>query len=118
MSPQAPSEVNGLLALMLLHDSRREARSDDAGEIVVLEEQDRTRWNQAFIAEALPLVDEALRREPGQFALEAAISAEHCKSAHPEDTNWQQIVRFYTLLQQLTRLSNRRVESCGSGCNG
>jgi len=102
MSPQVPSDVNGLLALMLLHDSRREARSDDAGEIVVLEEQDRTRWNQAFISEALPLVDEALRREPGQFALEAAISAEHCKAAHSEDTNWQQIVRFYTLLQQLT----------------
>ena len=102
MSPQVPSEVNGLLALMLLHDSRREARSDDAGEIVVLEEQDRTRWNQAFISEALPLVDEALRREPGQFALEAAISAEHCKSSRPEDTNWQQIVAFYTLLQQVT----------------
>jgi len=102
MAPQVPSEVNGLLALMLLHDSRREARADDAGEIVVLEEQDRTRWNQAFILEALPLVDEAMRREPGQFALEAAISAEHCKSARPEDTNWRQIVRFYTLLQQLT----------------
>ena len=102
MSPPVPSEVNGLLALMLLHDSRREARSDAAGEIVVLEEQDRTRWNQAFISEALPLVDEALRREPAQFALEAAISAEHCKAVRAEDTNWQQIVRFYTLLQQLT----------------
>ena len=101
MSP-VPSEVNGLLALMLLHDSRREARSDAAGEIVVLEEQDRTRWNQAFISEALPLVDEALRREPGQFALEAAISAEHCQAVRPEDTNWRQIVRFYTLLQRLT----------------
>jgi len=101
MSP-VPSEVNGLLALMLLHDSRREARSDAAGEIVVLEEQDRTRWNQAFISEALPLVDEALRREPGQFALEAAISAAHCQAVRPEDTNWRQIVRFYTLLQRLT----------------
>jgi RNA polymerase sigma-70 factor (ECF subfamily) len=102
MSAPVPSEVNGLLALMLLHDSRREARSNDAGEIVVLEEQDRTRWNQDLISEALPLVDEALRREPGQFTLEAAISAEHCKAARPEDTNWRQIVRFYTLLQQLT----------------
>lgn len=102
MTPQVPSEVNGLLGLMLLHDSRREARTDDAGEIVVLEEQDRARWNQAYIAEALPLVDEALRREPGQFALEAAISAEHCKAAQPEETNWPQIVIFYTLLQQVT----------------
>ena len=102
LAPQVPSEVNGLLALMLLHDSRREARTDDASEIVVLEEQDRTRWNQSFISEALPLVDEALRRNPGQFALEAAISAEHCKAARPEDTNWRQIVGFYTLLQQLT----------------
>jgi RNA polymerase sigma-70 factor (ECF subfamily) len=102
LSPQAPPEVNGLLALMLLHDSRREARLDDAGEIVVLEEQDRTRWNQSYISEALPLVDEALRIEPGQFALEAAISAEHCKARRPEDTNWRQIVRFYTQLQQLT----------------
>jgi len=102
MAPQVPSEVNGLLALMLLHDSRREARLDDAGEIVVLDEQDRTRWNQSYISEALPLVDEALRGEPGQFALEAAISAEHCKATRAEDTNWRQIVRLYTLLQQLT----------------
>lgn len=102
MAPQAPPEVNGLLALMLLHDSRREARSDNAGEIVVLEEQDRARWNQSYISEALPLVDEALRSEPGQFALEAAISAEHCKAARPEETNWRQIVRLYTMLQQVT----------------
>jgi RNA polymerase sigma-70 factor (ECF subfamily) len=102
MTPQVPSEVNGLLALMLLHDSRREARLDDAGELVILEEQDRTRWNQSYIAEALPLVDEALRGEPGQFALEASISAEHCRAARPENTNWRQIVRYYTLLEELT----------------
>jgi RNA polymerase sigma-70 factor (ECF subfamily) len=102
MSPQVPSEVSGLVALMLLHDSRRDARLDDAGELVVLEEQDRRRWNQSYIAEALPLVEESLRGEPGQFALEAAISAEHCKAARPEDTDWRQIVRFYTLLEQLT----------------
>ena len=102
MAPQTPSEVTGLLALMLLHDSRRDARLDAAGDIVVLEDQDRDRWNRAYINEALPLVQEALRRGPGQFALEAAISAEHCKAARPEDTDWQQIVRYYTLLQQLT----------------
>jgi RNA polymerase sigma-70 factor (ECF subfamily) len=102
MAPQTPSEVTGLLALMLLHDSRRDARLDAAGDIVVLEDQDRDRWNRAYINEALPLVQEAIRRGPGQFALEAAISAEHCKAARPEDTDWQQIVRYYTLLQQLT----------------
>ena len=102
MAPQTPSEVAGLLALMLLHDSRRDARLNEAGDIVVLEDQDRNRWNHAYINEALPLVQEALRRLPGQFALEAAISAEHCKAARPEDTDWQQIVRYYTLLQQVT----------------
>lgn len=102
MAPQTPSEVAGLLALMLLHDSRRDARLNEAGDIVVLEDQDRNRWNHAYIDEALPLVQEALRRLPGQFALEAAISAEHCKAARPEDTDWQQIVRYYTLLQQVT----------------
>jgi RNA polymerase sigma-70 factor (ECF subfamily) len=102
MSPEAPSEVTGLLALMLLHDSRRDARLDDAGNLVVLEEQDRTKWNRSYIAEALPLVDEALRGAPGQFALEAGISAEHCRAARPEDTNWRQIIRFYNLLEQLT----------------
>src|SRR2546427_6657968 len=79
MAPPPPAEVNGLVALMLLHDSRREARLDDDGDLVVLEEQDRDRWNQEMITEALPLVAEALRDEPGPFALQAAIAAEHCK---------------------------------------
>jgi RNA polymerase sigma-70 factor (ECF subfamily) len=101
MSPP-PTEVTGLLALMLLHDSRSDARLDDAGDLVVLENQDRTRWNQSYIAEALPLVEESLRGLPGLFALEAAISAEHCKATRPEDTNWRKIVRYYDLLFQLT----------------
>src|SRR5687768_12077214 len=74
LSPQPPAEVTGLLALMLLHDSRREARLDGEGNLVVLEEQDRTRWNSAQIAEALPLVEEALRGQVGPFTVEAAIS--------------------------------------------
>src|SRR5262249_34556434 len=60
MGSQSPSEVAGLLALMLLHDSRRDARTDDAGDIITLEEQDRSRWNREQIAQALPLVEEAL----------------------------------------------------------
>jgi RNA polymerase sigma-70 factor (ECF subfamily) len=101
MSPQPPAEVTGLLALMLLHDSRREARLDEQGNIVVLEEQDRTKWNKAQIEEALPLVEEALRGRVGPFTLEAAISAAHCRASRPEETDWQQIVRLYNVLSQI-----------------
>jgi RNA polymerase sigma-70 factor (ECF subfamily) len=101
MGPQAPSEVSGLLALMLLHDSRRDARSDDSGNLIVLEEQDRSRWNRQQIAEALPLVEEALRGGPGPFAVEGAIAALHCEAARAEDTDWPQIVRLYDVLERL-----------------
>jgi RNA polymerase sigma-70 factor (ECF subfamily) len=101
MGPQPPSEVVGLVALMLLHDSRRNARSDNAGNLIVLEEQDRSRWNRRQIAEALPLVEEALRRGPGPFAVEAAIAALHCEAARAEDTDWPQIVRLYDVLKRL-----------------
>src|SRR6266852_2465315 len=101
MRPQPPSEVVGLVALMLLHDSRRDARSDNAGNLIVLEEQDRSRWNRRQIAEALPLVEEALRRGPGPFAVEAAIAALHCEAARAEDTDWPQIVRLYDVLKRL-----------------
>jgi RNA polymerase sigma-70 factor, ECF subfamily len=101
MEPQPPSEVDGLVALMLLHDSRREARSDDAGNLIVLEEQDRSRWNRQQIAEALPLVERALRGGPGPFAVEAAIAALHCEAARAEDTDWPQIVRLYDVLERL-----------------
>src|SRR5215470_2218354 len=93
MAPYAPTEATGLLALMLLHDARRESRSDEEGEIVVLEEQSRSRWNQQQIAEALPLVEEAARGGAGSYTLQAAIAAEHCKAARAEDTDWRQIVR-------------------------
>jgi RNA polymerase sigma-70 factor (ECF subfamily) len=101
MGSQAPAEATALLALMLLHDSRRDARLDEAGDVVVLEEQDRRRWNHAQIAEALPLVEEALRGGPGPFALQAAIAALHCQAARAEDTDWPQIVRLYDLLERL-----------------
>ncbi len=99
ITPRAP-EATGLVALMLLHDSRRGARLDDAGDLVVLEEQDRSRWDHRKIAEALPLVEEALRGGPGPFALQAAIAALHCQAARPEDTDWPQIVRLYDLLDR------------------
>src|SRR5438552_2450561 len=100
MGLPAPAEATALLALMLLHDSRREARLDEAGELVLLEHQDRRRWNQRQIAEALPLVEEALRGGPGPFALQAAIAALHCQATRVEDTDWPQIVRLYELLER------------------
>jgi RNA polymerase sigma-70 factor (ECF subfamily) len=101
MMPQPPAEATALVALMLLHDARRQARVDDAGDIVVLEEQDRSRWDQAQIAEALPLVDEALHGGAGPFAVQAAIAAVHCQAARAEDTDWPQIVRLYDLLERV-----------------
>jgi len=101
MSPGPPSEATALLALMLLHDSRREARLDDAGDLVLLEDQDRDRWNHSQIGEALPLVEEALRGGPGPFALQAAIAALHCQATRAEDTDWAQIVGLYGLLERL-----------------
>jgi RNA polymerase sigma-70 factor, ECF subfamily len=98
MQPSPPSEATALLALMLLHDSRREARLNDAGDIIVLEEQDRSLWNQEQIDEALPLVDEALALGIGSFAVQAAIAAEHCRAKRPDDTDWKKIVRLYDLL--------------------
>ena len=101
MAPYPPEEATGLLALMLLHDSRRDARVNEVGDLVVLEEQDRRRWNQYQITEALPLVGESMRRDSGPFALQAAIAAEHCKAERPEDTDWTKIVRFYDALQRI-----------------
>jgi RNA polymerase sigma-70 factor (ECF subfamily) len=96
-----PSEAIALLALMLLQDSRREARLDASGDLVLLDEQDRRRWNHAQIGEALPLVEEALRGGPGPFALQAAIAALHCRAARAEDTDWPQIVRLYEFLERV-----------------
>lgn len=99
--PRPPAEVTALVALMLLHDSRRDARLDEAGNLVTLEEQDRSFWNKAQIAEALPLVEEAFRDAPGPFAVQAAIAAVHCSALRAEDTNWREIVRLYDVLERL-----------------
>jgi RNA polymerase sigma-70 factor (ECF subfamily) len=100
MMPQPPAEVTGLVALMLLHDARRDARVDAAGDIVVLEGQDRSRWDHRQIAEAVPLVAEAFRGGAGPFALQAAIAAVHCEAARADQTDWPQIVRLYDLLER------------------
>ncbi|MGH9639475.1 MAG: RNA polymerase sigma factor [Bryobacteraceae bacterium] len=96
-----PGPVTALLALMLLHDARREARVDQAGDLVLLEEQDRSRFNRAQIEEALPLVEEALRAGPSPFAIQAAIAALHCSAARADDTDWPQILQLYDVLERL-----------------
>jgi RNA polymerase sigma-70 factor, ECF subfamily len=95
--PQA--EVMGLLALMLLHESRRSARISAAGELILLEEQDRSRWDQRLIAEAGGLIERALAsRAFGPYTLQAAIAAVHAQAPTPDDTDWAQIVILYDLL--------------------
>ena len=101
MAPQPPAEATALLALMLLQDARRDARVDEAGDLVVLEDQDRSRWHREQIAEALPLVEESLRGHPGPFALQAAIAGLHCRAPRAGDTDWPQIVRLYDYLERL-----------------
>ena len=96
------SEVIGLLALMLLHESRRTARTSPTGELILLEDQDRTLWNREYIAEGIALVSRALETgRIGPYTLQAAISAVHAEASTAADTNWDRIVGFYDLLLQL-----------------
>jgi RNA polymerase sigma-70 factor (ECF subfamily) len=95
-----PREVTSVLALMLLHDSRRNARVDAAGDLIILDEQDRSQWDQAQIQEALALLAEPSAQERGPFAIEAAIAAAHGRARRKEDTDWGEIGRLYALLEQ------------------
>ncbi len=96
-------ETAGLLALMLLHHSRRNARTGPAGELVLLEDQDRARWDHDMIDEGLAVLDATLlRRRPGPYQLQAAIAALHARAPRPEDTDWPQIAALYGRLVELT----------------
>lgn len=96
-------EVKGLLALMLLHESRREARVDSDGDLILLEDQDRSVWQQPLIAEGVMLVEQALAsREFGAYTLQAAISAVHAQASTAAATDWAQIVALYDVLLQAT----------------
>jgi len=98
-------EIMGLLALMLLQHSRAGTRIDAQGQIVLLEDQDRSRWDRKLINEALALLDKAIRhRKPGPYQVQAAISALHARAATPKDTDWQEITMLYGLLN----ISSRR----------
>ena len=97
------SEVAGLLALMLLIDARRPARTTVDGELVPLAEQDRTLWDHAQIAEGAAILDAAMGQPPvGEYRIQAAIAAVHDRAARAEDTDWTQILALYGLLEQLT----------------
>jgi predicted RNA polymerase sigma factor len=96
-------EVTGLLALMLLIDARRPARTDANGELVPLAQQDRTLWDEERIAEGVVLLDSAMGIPPvGEYRIQAAIAALHDRAASAEDTDWPQILALYGLLEQLT----------------
>jgi RNA polymerase sigma-70 factor, ECF subfamily len=98
----AEPEVMGLAALMLLQHARAPARFDAAGEVVLLEDQDRTLWDGKLIAEGLALVDKAIRHhQPGPYQIQAAIAALHARAAHAGDTDWAQIEALYTTLEYL-----------------
>ena len=96
-------EVAGLLALMLLLDARRDARSDASGDLIPLVEQDRTLWNHALIAEGTSLLDAAVQRGAvGEYQLQAAIAAVHSRAKRAEETDWRQILGLYELLERMT----------------
>jgi RNA polymerase sigma-70 factor (ECF subfamily) len=101
LMPDEP-EVLGLLALMLLHDARRAARTDAAGDVVLLEDQDRSLWDRASIAEGLALLDRCGRMlRPGAYQLQAAIAAVHASAATAVETDWPQIAALYGALVRL-----------------
>jgi len=100
--PEQP-EVAGLLALMLLTDARRPARSGPGGELIPLAEQDRRRWDRRLITEGLGLITGALRRgQVGEYQVEASIAALHDQAGRPADTDWPQILSLYGLLEAMT----------------
>ena len=95
-------EAVGLLALMLLHESRRAARATTDGELILLDQQDRSRWSQELIAEGCTLVEQVLAsRRFGPYTLQAAIAAVHAEAARPADTDWAQIVGLYDVLMRV-----------------
>jgi predicted RNA polymerase sigma factor len=96
-------EVTGLLALMLLIDARRPARTNAGGELIPLAEQDRALWDRELVAEGLALVDTAMDKgRAGEYQLQAAIAAVHDQALNADDTDWRQILALYGLLEQLT----------------
>jgi RNA polymerase sigma-70 factor, ECF subfamily len=102
LMPAEPETV-GLLALMLLQHSRRHARMDEHGDLVLLEDQDRARWDQEMIDEGLAKLDAAIAmRRPGSYQVQAAIAALHAQAPRPEDTDWPEIATLYRVLKSMS----------------
>ncbi|MGA2536225.1 MAG: sigma-70 family RNA polymerase sigma factor [Terracidiphilus sp.] len=117
----AEAEVRGLLALMLLHEARREARSSRDGDLILLEDQDRSLWNRASIDEGLRLAESALRTGGGSYAVQAAIAAVHANAVSAGQTDWAQIVALYDLLLRMQpspviELNRAAAVAMASGC--
>jgi RNA polymerase sigma-70 factor (ECF subfamily) len=120
-------EAGGLLALMLLHDARRDARVDQQGDLVLLEDQERRLWDQTQIAEGAALLDHILRSgAAGPYALQAAIAALHCQAPSPAATDWPQIAALYARLVRIRpspvvelnrAVAVAMVEGCEAGLN-
>jgi RNA polymerase sigma-70 factor, ECF subfamily len=115
------AEIHGLLALMLLHDSRREARANDDGDLILLEDQDRRQWNHAEIHEGVALAASALRRAPGPYSVQAAIAAIHAQADHAPQTDWVQIVALYDVLLRMqpspvVELNRAAAVAMSAGC--
>jgi RNA polymerase sigma-70 factor (ECF subfamily) len=101
LMPKEP-EILGLLALMLFQDSRREARTSEQGEMILLEDQDRERWDRGEIEEGQTRLDEALAmRRPGVYQIQAAIASLHAQARRPEETDWRQIIALYEALLRM-----------------
>ena len=98
----AEPEIMGLVALLLLQHARMAARFDPNGQLVLLEDQNRGLWNRDLIAQALALIDKAMRHDrPGPYQVQAAIAALHARAARPQDTDWAQIDRLYAALERM-----------------
>ncbi|SMX60429.1 putative RNA polymerase sigma factor (fragment) [Bradyrhizobium sp. ORS 285] len=119
LMPEA-RDIRGLLALMLLHDARRAGRTDASGDIVLLEEQDRSTWNRAQIAEGLALVEQALsvKGRPQPYTVQAAIAALHARAPSYEHTDWRQIVGLYEVLLRIRAIPRHRAQSRSRGIDG
>jgi RNA polymerase sigma-70 factor (ECF subfamily) len=101
LMPEEPEAI-GLLALMLLHHSRRATRVGDAGELVLLEDQDRSKWDHDMIDEGVAVLDRAIaKRRPGPYQVQAAIGALHAQAPRPEDTDWPEIAALYGVLARM-----------------
>jgi RNA polymerase sigma-70 factor (ECF subfamily) len=115
------AEVMGLLALMLLHDARRESRRSESGEWILLEDQDRSRWDGEKIREGLMLAERALMAGPGPYSVQAAIAAVHAQAATAGETDWAQIVGLYDVLLRMqpspvVELNRAAAVAMASGC--